>query len=189
MELRKSWFWALYICTRPPSADACPPAEAKSDGTKRVLAPRGSIERNDPGSWSARAGGSPKFDVLPTRIRAGSRTLPGCVKAASAGLSWIGPPGRKVPTALIADAPGMPTATTRPPTVAGSEAFPVPALKIMQKEIASVDNPEPVRCLTFSSLGRQGYSNHRACQYLPRFHQIYIRDNKKESSFTLYFQP
>lgn len=104
--LPAAWFVAVHLHPAR-GADACLPAAAKSGGMNRVLAPRGSMERNDPGSWSVRASGSPKFEALPNRMRAGSRTLPGYVKAA------------------------------------------VP----------------------------------------PRFHQIYIRDNKKESSFTPYFQP
>jgi hypothetical protein len=38
-------------------------------------------------------------------------------------LSWIGPPGRKVPTGEIADAPGMPNAMTRPLMNEGSFAM------------------------------------------------------------------
>jgi hypothetical protein len=53
------------------------------------------------------------LELLPTIRRLGSSTLPGWVNAAKSGLSWIGPPGRKVPTGESADAPGMPTATTR----------------------------------------------------------------------------
>ena len=93
---------------------AWPPVAAKSAGTRMISVPRGSRERIEPGNWSVLASDSPKFDVLATRIRAGSRTRPGSVKRASAGLSWMGPPGKKVPTGLTAEAPGMPTATTRP---------------------------------------------------------------------------
>src|SRR5262245_14830927 len=104
----------LNICTRPPRVDACPPAAAKPGGITRVSAKRGSIDRNEPSRSSGFASGAPKFDRLPTRMRAGSSIRPGCVKAANAGLSWIGPPGRKLPTGLIAETPGMPIATIRP---------------------------------------------------------------------------
>jgi hypothetical protein len=110
---RNSALFAVNTCTRPSRADAWPPAEAKFGGIASV-SPRGSTERNDPGNSSVLASVSPKFELLPTRMRTGSRTCPGCVNAANVGLSWIGPPGRNWPTALIAEAPGIPTATIRP---------------------------------------------------------------------------
>jgi hypothetical protein len=97
----------------PSSAEAWPPVVAKDSGITRV-SPRGSIERNEPGSSSSLAGVSPKLELLATRILAGSRTWPGSLNAANAGLSWIGPPGRNWPAAEIAEAPGIFTATMRP---------------------------------------------------------------------------
>jgi hypothetical protein len=105
--------WALYICTAPPSTEAWSPALAKVGGTAR-FAPLGSIERNEPGAWSAFAFGAPKLERLPTTMRVGSSTRPGWVKAARVGLEPIGLPGRKVPMGETADDPGIPSATTRP---------------------------------------------------------------------------
>ena len=56
---------------------------------------------------------------------------PGCVWMRNAGLSWMGPPGWNVPTALTALIPGMPTATRRAATSAtGSAARPAAAIDI-----------------------------------------------------------
>src|SRR5262249_44128662 len=62
--LRNRGLCALYICTKPPSAEAWFPAAAKAGGITRTSVPLGSMERNDPGSWWAFAGGAPKFEVL-----------------------------------------------------------------------------------------------------------------------------
>src|SRR6516225_9478112 len=70
--LRTGGLCALYICTRPPRAEACPPAVAKFGGITRISGRRGSTERNAPSSCSGLATGVPKFEVLPTRMRAGS---------------------------------------------------------------------------------------------------------------------
>src|SRR5262245_37488778 len=46
--LTNAGLFALNICTRPPRADAWPPAEAKFEGITRIAAPRGSMDRNEP---------------------------------------------------------------------------------------------------------------------------------------------
>src|SRR6266508_2399009 len=46
--LKNAGLFALNICTRPPSVDACPPAAAKSEGITSIAAPRGSMDRNEP---------------------------------------------------------------------------------------------------------------------------------------------
>src|SRR5262249_216038 len=77
--LRNWELCALNSCRRPPSADAWPPAAPKFEGITRTAAPRGSMDRNEPSRSSGFAGAAPKFDELPTRMRAGSRIRPGCV--------------------------------------------------------------------------------------------------------------
>src|SRR5262245_14823682 len=77
--LRNGGLFALNICTRPPSADAWPPDAAKFEGITRIAAPRGSMERDEPSCSLELESGAPKFDLLPTRMRAGSRIRPGCV--------------------------------------------------------------------------------------------------------------
>src|SRR5260370_19147535 len=150
MEFKKAALCALYIRTSPPRADACPPAAANDGGIVSVTGPRGSMDRNDPGSCSGVASGSPKFEVLPTRMRAGSSTCPGCVSAANAGLSWIGPPAKNVPTGLIADAPGIPTATTRPSNdgaLSSSSALPMPRTPIVMIATAAMTATKMLRPL------------------------------------------
>src|SRR5215207_411383 len=78
------------------------------------------MDKNEPSNCSAFAFGAPKFERLPTTIRAGSSTRPGCVKARRSGLELIGLPGRKVPIGETADAPGMPEAIRRPSMKGGA---------------------------------------------------------------------
>src|SRR6516165_587330 len=81
-------FWPLYqlalfalnICTGPDGG-VCTPLAAKFGGTIRMPDPLGSIDRNEPSRLPSVMSGAPKFDRLPTRIRFGSNTAPGWVKA------------------------------------------------------------------------------------------------------------
>src|ERR1700732_3528259 len=75
--LTQCGLFALNICTAPPRAEAWTPLLANLDGTLKVSAPPGSMDRNDPSLPTPIASGAPKFDVLPTRIRIGSSTAPG----------------------------------------------------------------------------------------------------------------
>src|SRR5450432_666231 len=77
-----------------------------------MTAPLTSSESTAPGASVGRASGAPKFEVLATSKRVGSRTMPGAEAAARAGLSCSGLPGWNVPTGVTAPAPGMPRATT-----------------------------------------------------------------------------
>jgi hypothetical protein len=80
LTLLSQWgLFALNICTASLRVEAWSPLTANLDGTFRVLGWPGSIDRNDPRCPTPTANGAPKFDVLPTRIRLGSSTCPGCV--------------------------------------------------------------------------------------------------------------
>ena len=83
-------------------------------GPRAVRARRSPARGPSPAASRRRARGAPKFDVLATSSRSGSRIAPSRVVAANSRLSWIGPPAWKLPTGLSAPAPGMPVASTRP---------------------------------------------------------------------------
>src|SRR5262245_28219237 len=101
------------------------------------------MDRKAPGRPTSLASGAPKFDRLPTRMRVGSSTRPGWVNAASTGLSWIGPPGRKVPTGATADAPGILVAITRASSLGASRAQPT-RLRVAVPTAATI-SPNAVR--------------------------------------------
>ena len=79
--LSQKGLFALNIWTAPPRADAWPPLLSKSAGTTKLPDPLGSIDRNEPFNPPPVASGAPKFDVLPTRRRIGSRIAPARMEA------------------------------------------------------------------------------------------------------------
>ena len=106
---------AVRTWTAPPSARACGRRRLRTAaGPRSVRRASVAIERTEPAAQPARARGAPKFEVLATSSRSGSRIAPARVVAAKSRLSWIGPPAWKSPTGLSAPAPGMPVASTRP---------------------------------------------------------------------------
>jgi len=167
--LRKAGLCAAYSRTAPPRALACPPAAAKPSGTATGPARR-SRDRMAPCGSSERASGAPKFEVLATNSRVRSRISPGAVRAAKAALSWKGPPRWKVPTCVIAEAPGIPLATTWASAGSGStgsaagvgEESAAPAARVertaMPAPTRTASTPESTRtadCLFITDLLRR----------------------------------
>src|SRR5262249_13968728 len=98
---------------------------AKFGGTLKMPGPLESIDRNEPSVPTPMAGGAPKFDALPTRIRSGSSTAPGWMNGenevgiglgnatVAVHIARGGELRRNVPTCEMADAPGIFVAMTR----------------------------------------------------------------------------